>query len=75
MKWFCKIRYLYVTENSWVLKEGCNILDFKPLIKYLRKNNSIMNTQKTTKKESFKTKFLKFYHCEVRTFNRILGIK
>ncbi|MFT4575250.1 MAG: hypothetical protein ACI9SI_000152 [Polaribacter sp.] len=34
-----------------------------------------MNTQKSTKKESFKTKFLKFYHCEVRTFNRILGIK
>lgn len=34
-----------------------------------------MNTQKPTKKESFKTKLLKFYHCEVRIFNRILGIK
>lgn len=34
-----------------------------------------MNTQKTVTKESFKTRFLKFYHCEVRIFNKILGIK
>jgi hypothetical protein len=34
-----------------------------------------MCTQKSRKKESLKTKFLRFYHCEVRTFNRILGIK
>jgi len=54
---------------------SCNVLDFKPLIKYQIKNSQIMNTQKSTKKESFKTKFWKFYHCEVRTFNRILGIK
>jgi hypothetical protein len=34
-----------------------------------------MNTQKSRTKESFKTKFLRFYHCEVKIFNRILGIK
>ncbi len=34
-----------------------------------------MCTQKTIKKESLKAKFLKFYHCEVRAFNKMLGIK
>jgi len=34
-----------------------------------------MDTKKTTQKESFKTKFIRFYKCEVKLFNSILGIK
>ena len=34
-----------------------------------------MEANKSTQKESFKTKFIRFYKCEVKLFNKILGVK
>ncbi len=34
-----------------------------------------MQDQKKTKFTKFKTRLKKFYQCELKTFNRILGIK
>jgi hypothetical protein len=34
-----------------------------------------MKTNQTGKLKTIKEKFLNFYYCEIKTFNRILGIK